>query len=71
MKHETFPQRQRRRYPSEKQIGRMIEIAKNCGLDVCGFEVSADGSIRILEGRAMTTKAAAPTSDFDRFADQL
>lgn len=71
MKHETFPDRQRRRYPSEQQIARTIEIARRAGLDVAGFEVSAEGSIRILEARAMNAKPAAPTSDFDRYADQL
>ena len=62
---------QRRRYPSEQQIERMFAIAKRLGLDVAGFEVSADGSIRIMEARAVTAPPAAPASDFDRYADQL
>jgi hypothetical protein len=62
---------QRRRYPSEQQIERMVAVGKKLGLDVAGFEVSADGSIRIIEARAVTAPSAAPASAFDRFADQL
>lgn len=63
--------RTRRRYPSEQQIQRMVAIGKRVGIDVAGFEVSADGAIRIIEARAMTSAPAAPKSDFDRFAHQL
>lgn len=62
----------RRRDPSPQRIARMVEAGRLCGLDVAGFEVSADGAIRVLEARAMTTQpAVAATNDFDRFADQL
>lgn len=54
------------RYPRKAQIERAIAAAKACGLDVAGFEVSPEGTIRIMEARAV----ANPT-DFDRFSDRL
>lgn len=54
------------RYPRKAEIERMISAAKACGLDVAGFEVSPDGTIRIMEARAV-----ADMNDFDRFADRL
>lgn len=54
------------RYPRKAQIERMVSAAKSCGLDVVGFEVSPDGTIRIMEARAV-----ADLNDFDRFADKL
>lgn len=56
------------RYPRKAEIARAVEAAKACGLDVAGFEVSPDGTIRIMEARAVTSP---PANDFDRFADQL
>jgi hypothetical protein len=53
-------------YPRRAQIERIVAAAKACGLDVAGFEVSPDGTIRIMEARAVTDK-----TDFDRFADRL
>ncbi len=59
----------RQRYASDQQIERMVEVGKRLGLDVAGFEVSADGTIRILEARAVARPS--PANDFDRFKDQL
>ena len=63
--------RQRRQYATDKQVERAVDLARRCGLDVAGFEVSADGTIRILDARAMSKTPAAPANDFDRFMDQL
>lgn len=52
----------RRLYPKKIEITRMIAAARAAGLDVCGFEVSPDGSIRIIEARAM------PKQPMDEFA---
>lgn len=58
----------RLRYPRKAEIARAVEAAKSCGLDVAGFEVSPDGTIRIMEARAVPS---LPANDFDRFADRL
>lgn len=55
----------RLRYPRKAQIERMIAAARASGLDVAGFEVSPDGSIRIMEARQM------PKDDFERLKDLL
>lgn len=54
------------RYPRKAEIERIVSAAKSCGIDVAGFEVSPDGTIRIMEARAV-----ANVNDFDRFADRL
>lgn len=56
------------RYPRKAEIERSVAAAKACGLDVAGIEVSPDGTIRIMEARAV---ADVPANDFDRFSDQL
>lgn len=55
------------RYPRKDAIKRLVAAAKDCGLDVAGFEVSPDGSIRIMEARAVNV----PANDFDRLQDKL
>lgn len=57
------------RYPRKAEITRTVDAAKACGLDVAGIEVAPDGTIRILEARAVTAPSTA--TDFDRFADRL
>lgn len=58
----------RLRYPRKAEIARAVEAAKACGLDVAGFEVSPDGTIRIMEARVVP---ANPANDFERYADKL
>lgn len=41
----------RRIYPKKIEITRLIAAARDAGIDVGGFEVSPDGSIRIMEAR--------------------
>lgn len=55
-------------YPTKAQIDRTIAAARGAGIDVVGLEVSPDGTIRIVDSRAMPKQ---PTNDFDRWEDQL
>jgi len=55
-------------YPSKAQITRVLQAAKAFGIDVAGFEVSPDGTIRIMEARAVKP---APANDFERFEARL
>lgn len=55
----------RRAYPRKVEIVRAIEAAKACGLDVAGYDVRPDGTIRVFDVRT------APKTDFDRWEDQL
>lgn len=56
------------RYPHKAKIVAAVALARELGLDVAGYEVSADGAIRVFEARA---EAKKPQTDFDRFEDQL
>jgi hypothetical protein len=56
-------------YPHKAKVLSYVQIARDLGLDVAGFEVSPNGSIRVFEAPA--APATAPQSDFDRFKDQL
>lgn len=40
-------------YPGKVTIRKMIETARECGIDVAGFEVCLDGTIRVMEARAV------------------
>lgn len=51
-----------RRYPRKVEITRAIQAAKECGIDVAGFEVSPDGCIKIIEARGL----AAANDEFTR-----
>ena len=55
------------RYPTREKIKYAIETARALDLDVAGFEVSPDGTIRVFEARALPQ----PTSLFDQLEDQL
>lgn len=57
----------RRGYPRKVEITRAVEAAKACGLDVAGIEISADGSIRVVEARAIPM----PKDEFDRWEGRL
>lgn len=58
------PLPRRAAYPGKVAIRHVVEAAKAAGLDVAGIEVSADGSIRIMEARAVPSPA---TSEFDKW----
>lgn len=38
-------------YPRKSEIQRAVETARSLGLDVAGYEVKPDGSIRVFEVR--------------------
>lgn len=61
--------RDKARYATKPKIKAMVEIARELGLDVAGFEVSPDGAIRVFE--AAPAPAAAPVNDFDKFESEL
>ena len=54
-------------YPTKAVIARLIEAARTSGLDVCGFEASPNGTVRIMEARARSESL----NDFDRYEGQL
>ena len=58
---------QRRSYPGKVAIRHVVEAAKACGLDVAGVEVNPDGTIRVVEARAMPS---GPESLFDQLERQ-
>ena len=55
-------------YPPPGKVKQFIQMAKDCGLDVCGFDVLPNGGFRILEARGVPPQAA---NDFDRWKDSL
>lgn len=55
------------RYPNVTKVRGFVKLARELGIDVAGFEVSPDGTIRIIESRA----APEVTTDFDRYKDEL
>lgn len=55
-------------YPGKVALRRAIDAAKACGVDVGAVEVSPDGSIRIIDARAVPK---APVDDFARWEDRL
>ncbi|MGZ8286654.1 MAG: hypothetical protein ACXW27_08645 [Allosphingosinicella sp.] len=44
-------------YPSQAAVERAIRAARAGGLDVGGVEVAPDGTIRVMEARAMPKPA--------------
>lgn len=43
-------------YPTEAVINRTVKAARAAGLDPAGIEVLRDGTIRIVEARAMPSQ---------------
>lgn len=56
------------RYPSKSAIARAVEAARALGLDVVGFEVAPNGSIKVIDAKAVPRQAI---SDFDRYEAEL
>jgi len=54
-------------YPGKVAIRHVVEAAKSLGIDVAGIEVTPDGTIRVLESRAMPKKDDL----FDQWADRV
>lgn len=49
-----------RTYPRQAEIARAFKAAKACGLDVAALELAPDGTIRMVEARAMERKDEFP-----------
>ena len=54
-------------YPGKVAIRHAVEAAQACGLDVAGVEVSPNGTIRIMDARAMPKP---PADEFERLEAQ-
>lgn len=54
-------------YASKAISRRALETAREFGLEIGGFEMGADGTVRVLTAKA----AASHPSAFDRFEGQL
>jgi hypothetical protein len=50
----TAPTKTKPAYPGKVAIRHAVEAARALGLDVGGFEVTPEGTIRVLEARALT-----------------
>jgi len=63
----TSQRRAKPSYPGKVAIRHVVEAAKSLGIDVAGIEVTPDGTIRVLESRAM------PKSEdlFEKWQDRL
>lgn len=60
--------RDRARYPHKAKIIAAVQLARELGIDVAGFEVSPDGAIRVFEAPATPTTTQ---NDFDRYEGEL
>lgn len=54
-----------RAYPGKVAIRHVIEAARDLGLDVAGFEVTLDGTIRVFEARGQAQQDQ-PQSLFEK-----
>jgi hypothetical protein len=55
------------RYANVTKVRGFVKLARELGIDVAGFEVSPDGTIRIVEARAKPDVM----TDYDRYKDEL
>ncbi len=55
-------------YPGKVAIRHATEAARAAGIDVGAVEVSPDGSIRIIDARAISK---TPADEFERWEDRL
>lgn len=60
--------RDKARYPTQAKIRAAVQVARELGIDVAGFEVSPDGAIRVFEA---PPAPATPQTDFDRYEGEL
>ena len=54
-----------RAYPSPAIIRKMVELARDLGLDPGGFEVTTDGAVRVLP------KPVAPVTQVDEWLGKM
>ena len=58
----------RTRYATRAKVRQYIELARDMGMDVAAFEVTAEGAIKVMEARAEPTPSM---SDYDRYKHLL
>jgi len=68
MNAQTGRRAHKRTYATKPKIRAAVEIARELGLDVAGFEISPEGAIRVFEARAETS---TPQNEFDRYEHEL
>jgi hypothetical protein len=56
------------RYPGKVALRHALDAARAAGIDVGAVEVSPDGSIRIIDARAVPK---APADEFERWEGRL
>jgi hypothetical protein len=56
------------RYPGKVAIRHAVEAARSTGIDVGGIEVHANGSIRIIDLRAVPRQ---PVDEFEKWESRL
>ncbi len=62
----------RTRWARRAKVAEAVDIARELGLDVAGFQISPDGSVSVFESRATPTPVPGVAScDFERFEAQL
>ena len=61
--------RAKRAYPTPAQIAKVVQGARDAGVNVVGVEVTPDGSIRVSD--IVSPQAKAPTDEFLNWEDRL
>ncbi len=57
----------KQQYPGKVAIRHAVEIARDLGLDVAGFEVTPEGVIRIIDRKSVAPAQAAPTDEWEEW----
>ncbi len=57
-------------WPTKAKVKFAVDVARELGLDVIGFEISGNGTVRVFDSRAVPQTGKEQNS-FDRFQDQL
>ena len=59
--------RRERQYATKAKVRTFVETAHELGMNVSGFEVTPDGTIRILNERAIAVSREAKDAAFDKW----
>lgn len=57
----------RAQYATKAVIRHAVDTAKGLGLDVAGYEITPDGTVRVFEARILPKSGNL----FDKFANQI
>lgn len=55
-----------RAYPGKVAIKHAVQAARELGLDVAGYEITLEGTIRVMEARAIPQTQSGSQSLFDK-----